>query len=51
MPVTVTSVSPLSARSLNECRVPSARTRPAVVTARRTSSIVRAAITVGAVNR
>ena len=50
MPVTETSVAPLSARSLKECLVPSARTRPPAATARWTSSTVRAAITSRAVN-
>ena len=37
MPVTETSVAPLSARSLKECLVPTARTRPPAATARWTS--------------
>jgi hypothetical protein len=50
MPATETSVAPLSARSLKECLVPTARTRPPAATARRTSSTVRAVITSRAVN-
>ena len=50
MAVTETSVAPLSARSVKECLVPIARTRPPAATACRTSATVRAAITCRAVN-
>ncbi len=50
MPVTETSVAPLSARSLKECLVPIALTRPPAATARWTSPTVRAATTSRAVN-